>query len=406
MTVPADERISSGHFYFEAEGEMGVAKRYHFPDGAEEVRFGADVNRDVAALCEEFGYRRPFIFSSRTLNRTTGVVDGIAESLGTKLVGRSDRVGEHAPVSNVIAAIAEVREAAADVLICIGGGSVMDFGKFVQLGATEGVRTREDLRALQVNQAPNLNQRPDLRQITIPTTFSLSEWTPAGTPVDDATGKKIILRVPDGVGRAIIYDPEVVRHTPVKLALVTAIRGLDHSINTVCSAAPNELCTVLALQAISHFHTAIPLLARGEADVALPLLQRASWLGGVCQMSVPHGFSHFMVHVLAPWAHIGHSETACVMMLAQARWLRGHDDPRLADVAAAMGRPGETLDVILYDLLRKVGLPTSLREIGVDPAQLHEVVDLALAHPYVTLHNLRPITTADDILAVLASVAE
>ncbi|MEU2257780.1 iron-containing alcohol dehydrogenase [Nocardia xishanensis] len=405
MTVPADEKVRALRNYFPAE-EEGAAQRFYFPGGAEEVLFGADTRRDVAALCEKFGYQRPFVFSSRTLNRTTDVVDRITESLGAKLVGRSDRVGEHAPLSNVIAAISEVREADADVLVCIGGGSVMDFGKFVQLGVTEGVRTRDDFRALRVDQEPNLNQRPELRQITIPTTFSLSEWTPAGTPVDDETGKKITLRIPDGVGRALVYDPEVVRHTPVRLALVTAIRGLDHSINTVCSTAPNELCTVLALQAITHFHTAIPLLAHGKADIALPMLQRASWLGGVCQMSVPHGFSHFMVHVLAPWAHIGHSETACVMMLAQARWLREHDDPRLADVAAAMGRPGDSLDEILYDLLREIGMPTSLREIGIDPAEIHGVVPLALAHPYVTLHNLRPITTADDILAVLATVAE
>jgi alcohol dehydrogenase class IV len=405
MTVPADERVRAQRNYFPGAVE-GAAERYYFPAGAEEVLFGADATRDVSALCENFGYQRPFVFSSRTLNRTTDVVERIAQSLGTKLVGRSDRVGEHAPVCNVIAAISEVRQAGADVLVCIGGGSVMDFGKFVQLGVTEGVRTREDLRALRVDQEPDLNQRPVLRQVTIPTTFSLSEWTPAGTPVDDVTGKKITLRVPDGVGRAIVYDPDVVRHTPVRLALVTAIRGLDHSINTVCSAAPNELCTVLALQAITHFHSAIPLLAQGKADIALPMLQRASWLGGVCQMSVPHGFSHFMVHVLAPWAHIGHSETACVMMLAQARWLREHHDPRLADVAAAMGRAGEALDVILYDLLRDIALPTSLREIGVDPARIPQVVPLALAHPYVTLHNLRPITTADDILAVLATVAE
>ncbi|OUS88576.1 iron-containing alcohol dehydrogenase [Rhodococcus sp. NCIMB 12038] len=405
MTVPTDDRVRAQQLYFPVQDE-NAAQRFFFPAGAEEVRFGANAALEVAALCEEFGYQRPFIFSSRTLNRTTEVVDRIAESLRAKLVGRSDRIGEHAPVSNVIAAISEVRQANADVLVCIGGGSVMDFGKFVQLGVTENVRTREDLRALTVGQEPVLNQRPDLRQITIPTTFSLSEWTPAGTPVDDVTGKKIVLRVPDGVGRTIVYDPDVVRHTPVRLALVTAIRGLDHSINTVCSTAPNELCTVLALQAITHFHTAIPLLAQGKADIALPMLQRASWLGGVCQMSVPHGFSHFMVHVLAPWADIGHSETACVMMLAQARWLREHDDPRLADVAAAMGRPGETLDVILYDLLREIGLPTSLREIGIDPAQIDGVVPHALAHPYLTLHNLRPITTADDILAVLSTVAE
>ena len=405
MTVSVEDREAAQRYYFPVKA-TGGAQQFHFPAGAAEVRFDADVTRDVVALMERFGYERPFIFSSRTLNRTTDVVDGIAESVGSRLVGRSDRVGEHAPVSNVVAAISEVRAARADVLVCIGGGSVLDFGKFVQLGVTEGVRTREDLLALRVQEEPRLNARPELRQITVPTTFSLSEWTPAGTPVDDVTGKKIILRVPDGVGRGIVYDPAVVRHTPSHLALATAVRGLDHSINTVCSTVPNVLCTVLGLEAITHFSTAIPLLAKGDLEVALPMLQRGSWLGGVCQMSVPHGFSHFMVHVLAPWANIGHSDTACVMMLAQARWFRDHGDPRLAAVAKAMGRPGETLDVILYDLLREVGLPTTLREIGVEPEQIPEVVPHALAHPLLTLYNLRPITTADDVFAVLSSVAE
>jgi maleylacetate reductase len=404
MTTTAEEREAAQRYYFPIEA-TGGAKRFHFPAGAAEVRFDADVTRDVVGLMDQFGYERPFIFSSRTLNRTTDVVDGIAESVGSRLVGRSDRIGEHAPVNNVIAAIEQVRDADADVLVCIGGGSVMDFGKFVQLGVTEGVRTRDDLLALRVQEEPDLNWRPELRQITIPTTFALSEWTPGGTPLDDVTGKKILLRVPDGVGRGIIYDPAVVRHTPGRLALVTAIRGLDHSINTVCSTVPNDLCTVLALEAVKHFSTAIPLLGKGDTEAALPVLQRASWLGGVCQMSVPHGFSHFMVHVLAPWANLGHSETACVMMLAQAKWFRDHDDPRLAAAADAMGRPGETLDVILLDLLREVGLPTTLSEIGVAREQIPEVVPHALEHPLVTQHNLRPITTAEDVSAVLTSVA-
>jgi len=401
----AESREDVERYYFPVE-PTNSTQRFFFPGGASEVRFDADVNRDVVELMELFGYERAFIFSSRTLDETTDVVDGIADSIGSRLVGRSHRIGEHSPIDNVIAAIAEIRDADADVIVSIGGGSVMDFGKFVQLGVTEGVKTRDDLIALRVQNHPALNQRPDLRQIAIPTTFSLSEWTPAGTPVDDETGKKITLRIPDGVARGIVYDPAVVKHTPRRLALVTAIRGLDHSINTVCSTAPNDLCTVLALEATRLFGRAIPLLAAGEDTTALPMLQRASWLGGVCQMSVPHGFSHFVVHVVAPWANIGHSETACVMMLAQARWLRDEGDPRLAAVAEALGRPDVKLDVILEDLLRQVGMPTTLREIGIERAQIEDVVPHVLAHPLLTLYNLRPITTAEHVTEILTSVAD
>ncbi|MEV0341869.1 iron-containing alcohol dehydrogenase [Nocardia sp. NPDC050713] len=404
MTVPVNDRARSERFYFPYEGE-DAAQRFFFPNGCDEVLFRATAARDVPRLVEKFGYQRPFVFTSRTLNRTTDVVDEIVEGLGGSVVNVSDRVGEHAPITNVLAAIDEVRDAGADVLICIGGGSVMDFGKFVQLGVTQGVRTREGFRALRVDQSPVLDDNPQLRQITIPTTFSLSEWTPAGTPVDDETDKKITLRIPRGVGRAIVFDPAIVRHTPKGLALKTAIRGLDHSINNVMTTAPNDIVTVLALQAVQQFHKGIRALARDDLDTAMPTLQKASWLGGVCQMSVPHGFSHFMVHVIAPWAHIGHSETACVMMLAQARWWRGHSDPRLGQVAAAMGRPDDPIDEILFDLLRECEMPTTLADLGLDAAQVEDVIPHTLAHPYVTLHNVVPITTADDIRRALATVS-
>ena len=46
----------------------------------------------------------------------------------------------------------------------------------------------------------------------------------------------------------------------------------------------------------------------------------ATWYTGMGQFSMSHyhGFSHFMVHVLAPHARVGHSDAACVLMLAQA----------------------------------------------------------------------------------------
>ena len=390
--------------YFPAV-EAGEGQTLHLPGGAAAVRLNADASEVVPHLLEEYGYERAFVFASRTLNQKTDAIDRLAGAIGPRLVGRSDRVGEHAPVVNVLAAIQEVRDADADVLVTVGGGSVMDFGKFVQLGVTEGVQTHDDLRALRDELRPTLNQRPTLRQITVPTTFSLSEWTAAGTPVDDETGKKIILRIPDGVGRAVIYDPSIVAHTPRHLGLATAIRGIDHAINSVLSARPNDLCTDLCLVAIRHFSVAIPQLAAGDLEAAIPLLHRASFLAGMCQLSVPHGFSHFMVHVFAPWAQIGHSETACVMMLGQAHWLRDHDDPRIGQVVEAMGRPGEALDDVVRDLLLSCDLPTTVRELGVDPEKLDDVVDLALEHPYVTYHNPRPIETAEDIRTILASVA-
>jgi maleylacetate reductase len=118
------------------------------------------------------------------------------------------------------------------------------------------------------------------------------------------------------------------------------------------------------------------------------------------QLSVPHGFSHWMVHIVGPYANIPHSDAACVLMLAQARWLEHHASAQHGNVLRLLGRPGPFSDV-LEGLLADLGLPRSLQDLGLSPEQVESFIQPALDHPQVTRNNLRPITTAEDLRAVL-----
>lgn len=131
--------------------------------------------------------------------------------------------------------------------------------------------------------------------------------------------------------------------------------------------------------------------------------QMATWYTGMGQMTMAplHGFSHYMTHVLAPYAGVGHSETAAVLMLAQAKWFEEIGVPRHRDIQEVIGVRERRLSDAIYELLKKLNLPTTLGDLHITAQQVEAVVPLAMAHPLLTRFNARPIRTEADIRALM-----
>jgi maleylacetate reductase len=380
--------------------------RYRF-SGHERILHRTPAVEGLPALMDWFDYRRAYIVCSRTLNTRTDVIQRLATALGERCVGVTDAVGEHSPLSNVLAAAREASALDADVIVSVGGGSVMDMCKSMQLCITERVFDRSSLLQLQMKLSADGTEvvaatrtPPRVRQIAIPTTLATSEWTPVSTPIDEESHLKARFLITDGSPHGIVYDPALLARTPLSLLLSTGIRGLDHAINTVCSTQPHPLASLLAEKAIQLYVENLPRLRDSTDLQAFSNCQLATWYTGMGQLSVPHGFSHWMVHIVGPYANIPHSDAACVLMLAQARWLEHHASAQHGNVLRLLGRPGPFSDV-LEGLLADLGLPRSLQDLGLSPEQVESFIQPALDHPQVTRNNLRPITTAEDLRAVL-----
>jgi maleylacetate reductase len=381
--------------------------RYRFT-GHERVLHNVPAAQALPELMDWFGYRRAFIVCSRTLNTRTDVIAQLRAALGDRCVGLTDEVGEHSPLSNVLAAARQAVALEADVIVSVGGGSVMDMCKAMQLCISEQVFDRDGLLRLQMRMSADGTEMlagstaaPRIRQIAIPTTIATSEWTPVSTPIDDQTHLKARFVVPDGAPRGIVYDPALLARTPLPLLLATGVRGLDHAINTACSLHPHPFASLLAEKAIQLYVENLPRL-RDRSDIeAFSQCQLATWYTGMGQMSVPHGFSHWMVHIVGPLAGIPHSDAACVLMLAQARWLEGHATAQHARMLNLLGRTG-SFAAVLEELLAELRMPRTLADLGLNQAQVESFIQPALDHPQVTRNNLRPIATGDELRAVMA----
>src|SRR5205085_5659882 len=153
----------------------------------ETVTFGKPAAEAVAEEARRVEAERVVLMVSGTLNRATDEIAKVRRALGNRCAGVFDHMPPHTPRHAVIEAAAMAREAGADLIATIGGGSVTDGAKAVQLCLANDIRTAEGLddgRPRPDGTTPDLRP-PTVRQITVPTTLSAGEFSAISGITDD-----------------------------------------------------------------------------------------------------------------------------------------------------------------------------------------------------------------------------
>src|SRR6478672_10090066 len=174
----------------------------------DEVVFGTPAAEAVAGQMDRLRASRAFLMVSGTLNRQTGEIEKIRKALGARCVGTFDAMPPHTPRAAVIAAAEQARAANADLIVTIGGGSITDGAKAVQLCLANNVRTADGIETIRVHHgvAPEMTA-PTVRQVSVPTTIAGGEFSAIAGVTDRSTHVKQMLRHPLAVPRATILDP-------------------------------------------------------------------------------------------------------------------------------------------------------------------------------------------------------
>src|SRR3546814_513796 len=129
-------------------------------------------------------------------------------------------IAPHAPRSDVLRAVEAARAVDADLIVSIGGGSVIDATKIAALALKHDIRRVEDFEPLRTRvdadgQAVNpLTEGPDIRVVCVPTTLSGGEFNPRSGATDERAQHKQGYGHPAMVPVAIVLDPALAVHTP------------------------------------------------------------------------------------------------------------------------------------------------------------------------------------------------
>lgn len=367
----------------------------------EEVVFGQPAAEAVDMLAKKYGANRVFVMASGTLRRETDVVSGVADALGPRAVGIFDQMPAHTPREAVMAATNEAREAGADLIVTVGGGSVTDGAKAVSLCLANDIT---DAAAMDGLRAPNPIKPPTVRQVSVPTTLSAGEFSALCGVTDERTKAKELFTHPLVIPRATVLDPAAARHTPEWLFLSTGVRAVDHCVEGVCSLEAHPYGDAQGLQGLRLLASGMTRVKADADDTEARLdCLMGAWLSmGPLASGVPMGASHGIGYVLGALHGVPHGHTSCVMLPAAMRWNEPANSDRQRKVAEALG--GSNAAEALRALIAGIGMPGTLAEVGVSEADFGPISEGAMKTPWVP-RNPRPIAGPADIVEILKLAA-
>src|SRR6516162_1098254 len=219
---------------------MRVAGSYQYPT-MESVIYGKPAAEALREEAERLDARRVYLIVSRTLNTTTEEIEKIRKALGDRHAETFDGIPQHTTREVVVRVAKQAKDAKADLVVAIGGGSVVDAAKIVLMCMEHEIFEQDGLDGFETTPERRFGQfrTPKVRMIAIPSTLSGGEYN-SGTLVTDTRRKlKQIFNHPMMMPRSIILDPAIT--TPEKLWLGSGTRAMDHGIEAICSSRTNAL---------------------------------------------------------------------------------------------------------------------------------------------------------------------
>ena len=353
---------------------------YSYP-GTSRIVYGTDF---AAALQRELGLtgeRRVYVLASGTLQRNTDVVRRIRDALGDRCAGICAKISAHTPRSDVVAAANAARAVQADMLLTVGGGSLTDAAKMIAICLGNGITDTAELDAYHVSVGSDGSllrpefQAPTVASVIIPTTLSAGEFSAMAGCTDNVRNVKHMYIHPRAIPRTVILDPAVTVHTPEWLWLSTGVRAVDHAVEDLCSISTTPFSDGASLHALRLLGRGLRAVKANPGDLAARLdCQLGAWMSMIgSSAGVAKGASHGIGHVLGGTAGVPHGYTSCVMLPHVLRFNHEVTAERQKLISEALDRPGQPAAEVLSELIAELGLPRTLRDVGVSADLLERI---------------------------------
>jgi alcohol dehydrogenase class IV len=376
----------------------------------EGVSLGTPAAQAILAEVTRLDAHRVFLLVSSALNRNTDEIRRIEAALGPRHAVTHDGIRPHVPSTDVITAAAVARAAKADLIVTVGGGSVTDAGKIIAVCLKHDIVDPAQMDAFRIRVDENgamvvpSYAAPDVRVICVPTTLSGGEFNPLSGATDEAVKQKQAYSQRLMVPVSVVLDPAITIHTPEWLWLSTGVRAVDHATETLASTMSNHFCDGIADSALRLLVDGLPRVKADPTDLDARLkCQVGAWQSMIPIIAgVPMGASHAIGHVLGGTCDVPHGHTSCVMSPYVQAWNASVIGERQKRISACLGDANRPAAELLDSLIRGLGMPRSLREVGVTEEQLQRIAEYTLDDIWGRT-NPRTIKNASDVMEILRS---
>lgn len=340
---------------------------------------------EIVAEVKSRGFKKALIVTDADLMKF-GVVKKVTDILDRNDFAYEifDKVKANPSVAVVQAGVDAFKKAGADYMIAIGGGSPQDTAKGI--GIIINNPEFSDVVSLE-GVAPTKNKSVPV--IAVATTAGTAAETTINYVItDEEKRRKFVCVDPHDIPVVAIVDPDMMSSMPKGLTAATGMDALTHAIEGYTTLAAWELADTLNLKAIEliakNLRKAVANDPDGREGMAL-----GQYVTGMAFSNVGLGVVHGMAHPLSAFYDTPHGVANAVLLPYVMAFNASYTGEKFREIARAMGVKG--VDEMSEEEYRKaaidavkqlsmdVGIPQTLKEIGVKEEDLDALADAAMA---------------------------
>ena len=286
----------------------------------------------------------------------------------------------------------------ADMIVAVGGGSVMDVAKLASITANGNCTVRDLLDDA-------AKGKKSVFTVMIPTTAGTgAEATPNSIVAVPEQQLKVGIVNPEMIADAVILDAEMIRRLPRAIAASTGVDTLCHAIECYISAKANPFSDLFAMQALRLVFANLEAACDDPDDLeAKEKMLQAAFYGGVAITCSGTTAVHALSYPLGGRYHIPHGVANAMMLIPVMTFNLPACGQRLARVYDAVGTgtagsEAEKAQWVVQEMgrmVRHLNIPTSLAPYGVTEADLPALVESGMAVQRLLVNNPRKVEPAD-----------
>ena len=348
------------------------------------------------------GFKKAFIVTDKPLAQL-GFAADVAKRLEAKGIASVtfDDVQPNPTVSNVNDGLALLKEANADCVISLGGGSPHDCAKGIAIVASNGGKI-EDYEGL------DKSAKPQLPLIAINTTAgTASEMTRFTIITDESRHVKMAIVDKHVTPILSVNDPKLMEDMPASLTAATGMDALTHAVEAYVSTAANPITDACAVKAIELIAKYLPTAVKEPKNAeAREQMAYAQFLAGMAFNNASLGYVHAMAHQLGGFYDLPHGVCNALLLPHVEAFNQRAAQGRLDEVGAILVANNTDLQGLsVIDAIKKlaaiVGIPKTLRELGVKEEDFKTLAENAMKDVCGLTNPVQP--TLEEVIGIYAA---
>ena len=364
--------------------------------------FGSGARCELPGEIKKRGFKKVLFVTDNALleanvaNKVTEILD----EAKIKYTTFSD-IKPNPTIKNVMDGVKVCKKIKADLIVAVGGGSVIDTAKGISILMTNPDR---DLPSL--NGASNTAKK-GLPIIALPTTHGTAAEVTINYVITDEDRKiKMVCVDPNDIPILSIIDSDLMKTMPKSLAAYTGMDALTHAVEGYITKAHNTMSDMFHMEAIKLIFKYLPDAVNKKDDYAIEMMGYAEYIAGMGFSNVGLGIVHSMAHQLGAIYDTPHGMANALLLPTVMRFNGETSWERYREILVNIGRPDakdlgkedviNTFVWMLQELSKSVGITETVKDTGCKIEDLGMLADKAMEDPCMP-GNPREVTKDDFI---------